>query len=195
MPSRGGEKLGESDRQPPEWVRSLTAALDHIRAQPAGPTTTPKEAAVLVLLTDGPNGVEVLLTKRAPDLRSYPCQVTFPGGKKDPSDADATATSLREAQEEVGLDPSSVQILGSLSTFVDPTKTSTVTPVLAWSARPLFPGPVSTAEVAEVLHVAIRDPAATRSINLGEMTAKILDAVVALLSGPMIEGPNDIRAD
>lgn len=182
-----------SDTETPEWVRALSAALSRLHSQPAEQTATPREAAVLVLLTDGPNGIQVLLTERASDLRSYPGQVTFPGGTKDPTDADPTATALREAQEEVGLDRASVKVLGSLSRFVDPKKISTVTPVLAWSARPKFTGPVSAAEVAKVLQVAIRDLPSARgegqastapAINLGQMTAKILDAVVALLKRP-----------
>jgi len=186
----------------PDWVRALTAALGGIQSQAAQPATTPNEAAVLVLLTDGPDGVEVLLTERASRLSSYPGLVTFPGGRKDPGDADPVATALREAREEVGLDPASVEILGSLSTFVDPKKTSTVTPVLAWSARPSFPGPVSKDEVAEVLRVAIRDlgrtSSKTPSINLGEMTAKILDVVVALLKSPKVDNVNqhnDVHTD
>jgi 8-oxo-dGTP pyrophosphatase MutT (NUDIX family) len=105
-----------SDHDPPQWARSLSAALDRVHSQPAKPSATAREAAVLVPLTDGPDGVQVLLTERASGLRSYPGQVTFPGGAKDPTDADPTATALREAREEVGLDPASVHILGSLPT-------------------------------------------------------------------------------
>jgi 8-oxo-dGTP pyrophosphatase MutT (NUDIX family) len=182
-----------SDQGPPERVRSLSAALDRVRSQPGKQSATPREAAVLVLLIYGPDGVQVLLTERASGLRSYPGRVSFPGGAKDPADADPTATALREAHEEIGLDRASVKVLGSLSRFVDPEKISTVTPVLAWSARPKFTGPVSAAEVAKVLQVAIRDLPSARgegqastapAINLGQMTAKILDAVVALLKRP-----------
>ncbi len=184
-------ELGEQ----PEWVRSLSAALKSLRFQPGKRGSTPKESAVLILLSEGPDGVQVLLTTRALSLRSYPGQVTFPGGKKDSTDADPTATALREAREEVGLDPSSVRILGSLPTTVDPTGKSTVTPVLAWSASPDFPGPVNPKEVAEVHQVAIRELcAATASApvseelaaladKLGKMTASILKEIVGLLNG------------
>jgi 8-oxo-dGTP pyrophosphatase MutT (NUDIX family) len=199
-----------NDREPPEWVRSLLAAMGHLQPQSGPPSEqmgTPREAAVLVLLIDGPDGVQVLLTERASGLRSYPGQVTFPGGAKDPTDADPTATALREAREEVGLNAASVHILGSLPTTVDPKRKSTVTPVLAWSARPDFPGPVSAKEVAKVHRVAIRDlstshgtaqpsgASASLASQLGTMTAEIIDTVVALLDAPTAKDPNDIHSN
>lgn len=198
--------LNESrDRHPPEWVRSLSTALERVRSQPGRRAATPQEAAVLVLLTDGPDGVQVLLTKRALDLRHYPGEWVFPGGKKESTDADATATALREAREEVGLDGASVHILGSLPTTVDPDGKSTVTPVLAWSACSDLPGPVNSKEVAEVGRVAIRDVSAPRRAaprskelaslvsKLGSMTIEIIDAVVALLDAPTAKDSNDIH--
>lgn len=199
-----------SDHEPPEWARSLSAAVGHLQSQSGPPpqqTGTPRAAAVLVLLTDGPNGVQVLLTERASGLRSYPGQVTFPGGAKDPTDVDPTATALREAREEVGLNPARVHILGSLPTTVDPKGKSTVTPVLAWSACSDLPGPVNPKEVAKVHRVAIRDLSASRSTaqpskesaalvrQLGTMTAEIIDAVVALLDAPTAKDPNEIQSE
>lgn len=181
------------DHNPPEWVRSLSAALERAGSQPGKRGTTPRESAVLVLLTDGPDGVHVLLTERALELRAYPGQVTFPGGKKDPTDADLTATALRETREEVGLDPGSVHILGSLPTTVDPTGKTTVTPVLAWSASPDFPEPVNSKEVAKIHRVAIRGLPASLASQLGTMTAEILETVTALLKSPTAKGPNDIH--
>ncbi len=159
-----------------------------------------RKAAVLVLLTEGPQGVQALLTERAHNLRKYPGQMVFPGGKNEETDADLTDTALRESREEVGLDRTSVDILGSLSPFIDPEKTSTVTPVLAWSACPKFPGTVNAAEVAAIHQLPIRDlPAAGASeqppaesaeviSKLGTMTADILDAVAALLKSLKVKG-------
>jgi 8-oxo-dGTP pyrophosphatase MutT (NUDIX family) len=96
------------DHEPPKWVRSLSAAMAHHYSQSAPPpqqTVTPRAAAVLVLLTDGPDGVQVLLTERASGLRTYPGRLSFPGGSRDPADADPAGTALREAHEEIGLNP------------------------------------------------------------------------------------------
>ncbi|GAA0821854.1 CoA pyrophosphatase [Colwellia sp. D2M02] len=76
-----------------------------------------KSAAVLITLIEGEHthdGLQVLLTKRASHLKHHPSQVSFPGGKVEPSDANPTATALREAQEEIGLLASAVNILGTL---------------------------------------------------------------------------------
>ena len=82
-----------------------------------------RPAAVLVALVDRPEGLSVLLTKRSSGLRHHPGQIAFPGGKVDPTDADVTAAALREAQEEVGLDPARVTVLGlSLIHISEPTR-------------------------------------------------------------------------
>ncbi len=202
------------DQELPEWARSLSLAAVSPYPQSGPPPkepVAPRTAAVLVLLTDGPSGVQVLLTERAAGLRSYPGRLSFPGGSRDPADADPAGTALREAHEEIGLDPASVHILGSLPTFRDPQGKFIVTPVLAWSACPDFTGPVSPDEVAKVHQVAIRDLSAahgagqlaTRSSDgstvqvsqLGEMTAAIVDAVAALLSTPKPNDSNNIHSE
>jgi 8-oxo-dGTP pyrophosphatase MutT (NUDIX family) len=108
-------------------------------------------AAVLVVLGDLASGPSVLLLERASTLRSHAGQVAFPGGMRDPGDTDEVATALREATEEVGLDPASVDVLGPLPEMYLGVTGFAVTPVLAfWRA----PHPVTVVDPAEVALVA-----------------------------------------
>ena len=75
-----------------------------------------RDAGVLMLIEETVQGPFVYLTKRASHLKRHPGQIAFPGGKTDPSDQDQTQTALREAEEEIGLPQSYVEILGHLST-------------------------------------------------------------------------------
>lgn len=73
-----------------------------------------RPAAVLIALAERPGGWQVLLTKRASTLKHHPGQIAFPGGKVDATDASPEAAALREAHEEVGLDPAQVTVLGAM---------------------------------------------------------------------------------
>ena len=72
------------------------------------------QAAVLVPIVDHTDGLTVLLTQRGAFLKDHPGQISFPGGRSEETDDDSTATALRESEEEIGLDPNQVQILGNL---------------------------------------------------------------------------------
>lgn len=80
-----------------------------------------RRAAVLVPIVDRPEGATVLLTRRSAQLRDHSGQIAFPGGKIDPSDADAVATALREAEEEIGLSRRFVRPLGYLDPYLSST--------------------------------------------------------------------------
>ncbi len=77
-----------------------------------------KDAAVLIGLREFGNGTHVILTQRTAHLASHAGQVAFPGGKIDPEDASVEAAALREAQEEIGLDPSHVDVIGRLPDYL-----------------------------------------------------------------------------
>ncbi|MFE7871811.1 NUDIX hydrolase [Micromonospora humida] len=144
------------NRRPPPWFDPLLGRLGTARAEDFTRLTTPeqggRESAVLVLLGEEPGvGPDVLVLQRAATLRNHAGQPAFPGGAADPGDADARATALREANEEVDLDPASVTVLAELPRLWIPVSDFVVTPVLAWWHSP---HPVHPREPAEVAHVA-----------------------------------------
>ncbi|MBM7079213.1 MULTISPECIES: NUDIX hydrolase [Micromonospora] len=144
------------NRRPPSWFDPLLGRLGTARAEDFTRLTTPeqggRESAVLVLLGEEPGvGPDVLVLQRAATLRNHAGQPAFPGGAADPGDADARATALREANEEVDLDPASVTVLAELPRLWIPVSEFVVTPVLAWWHSP---HPVHPREPAEVAHVA-----------------------------------------
>jgi 8-oxo-dGTP pyrophosphatase MutT (NUDIX family) len=112
---------------------------------------------VLIAFAEGPKGPSVLLIERAADLRKHAGQVAFPGGTLDPTDASLNAAALREAEEEVGLDPATVRIVAELPAIFIPVSGFVVTPVLAWWETPHEVGPVDAAEVAKVALVPIAE--------------------------------------
>jgi 8-oxo-dGTP pyrophosphatase MutT (NUDIX family) len=89
-----------------------------------------RDAAVLVPLVAHDSGLTALLTLRTPHLAVHAGQVAFPGGKIDPSDKGPAAAALREASEEIGLDPTSVAVVGYLDRYLTGTGYR-ITPVVA----------------------------------------------------------------
>ncbi|KAG6554776.1 hypothetical protein Mapa_003795 [Marchantia paleacea] len=90
------------------------ASLNDLKVFP-----TKKRAAVLVCLHQSPEGeLRVILTKRACTLSSHSGEVALPGGKRDEGDVDDSATALREAHEEIGLEPSHVRVVANLEPFL-----------------------------------------------------------------------------
>ena len=116
-------------------------------------------AAVLVPLIERPEGLSVLLTLRTLHLRRHAGQIAFPGGRADPGET-PWETALREAQEEVGLDPGLVQLAGLSEPFW--TRTGyVITPVVGFVSPDLriAPNPDEVAEVFEVPFAFLMDAA------------------------------------
>lgn len=110
-----------------------------------------RAAAVLVPLVDRADGVSVLLTRRTDGLRTHAGQIAFPGGGIEAGDADPAAAALREAEEEIGLAPDRITVLGYLGAYL--TRTGfRIIPVVA-RVEPPFALRLNEAEVAEAFEV------------------------------------------
>ncbi len=142
-------------RLTPEALRQRFGRASAWQAEIAGDTElhaarlTP--ASVLVPLVQRPDGLKVLLTRRTEHLRDHAGQISFPGGRAEQHDSDAAATALREAEEEIGLPRSAVDIIGELPHYITITRFR-VTPVVALVHPPftLHPDGFEVAEAFEV---------------------------------------------
>lgn len=134
------------------WPR-FHEALAQVDDEARRPPPDARIGAVLVLLEDTPDGPRVVLTRRRRDMRSHPGQISFPGGRVDPGETLEEA-ALREAEEEVGLDAGSVDVVGVGPTFYIPPSRFWVVPVAArWIApHELRPNPW---EVDTILRVPL----------------------------------------
>jgi len=130
---------------PPEWMPEIAIERRFTEREPT-------HASVLVPLVQR-DEVTVLLTQRTDHLTDHPGQISFPGGRAEPHDADAIATALREAEEEVGLHARHIEVLGSLPTYTTGTG-FIVTPVVAL-IQPPFSVDADPFEVAEIFEVPL----------------------------------------
>lgn len=121
------------------------------------PANGGRPSAVLILMGDQAGQPDVLVLERAATMRTHAGQPAFPGGAADPGDADAAATALREAHEEVGVEPASVTVVAQLPRLWIPISDFVVTPVLAWWHRPHPVHPRDTAEVARVARLPVAE--------------------------------------
>lgn len=132
---------------PPVWQPEFTGdGLRHLEAPW-------RDASVLMPIVTRGEEPTVLLTQRTANLSRHAGQIAFPGGRADPEDASPVATALREAQEEVGLGPAGVEVIGTLPIY----RTGTgyqVTPVVAL-VRPDFTLKLQPFEVAEAFEVPL----------------------------------------
>lgn len=150
----------------PLWLRRAKAPGDAVVRDAAvlmlfGRGGTPRTDAGLAALphleAKGVADVDIVLLQRASTLRLHPGQVAFPGGGRDPEDDSMVAAALREAEEEAGIVPASVDVLGELEPLYIPVSKFQVTPVVGYWAVPGVVTVMDEAESYSVYRVAIAD--------------------------------------
>ncbi len=144
-------------KMPSSWMFD---GMDHSRA---------RRAAVLILFgrlddidataapTTAPADLDLLFVERAATLRNHAGEIAFPGGAIDDTDSTSMAAALREAEEETGLDPEGVEVLGQLPPAELPITNFVVTPVLAWWSLPSEVFAVDHGESASVFRAPVAD--------------------------------------
>ncbi|MES2756871.1 MAG: CoA pyrophosphatase [Pseudomonadota bacterium] len=153
--SIGGEAPVEPGRLTADWLRRHFAAPPEWQPEALDESVVQRPAmipaAVLIPLVARAGGLTMLLTQRTDHLSSHAGQISFPGGRAEEYDASPAATALREAQEEIGIDASHVEIIGQLPVYLTGTGYH-VTPVVALLMPPfdLMPDPHEVAEIFEV---------------------------------------------
>jgi 8-oxo-dGTP pyrophosphatase MutT (NUDIX family) len=167
----------QAERPVPDWLRDLAAGLAQVTVPPVlrPPDGQGRRSAVLVLFGHGaqePDGTvlagpdrqpvggddpDLLLIQRRPGLRRHGGQPAFPGGAIDPGDDGPVQAALREAAEEVGLDPAGVDVIGTAPELYISRSGFRVVPVIGWWRRPTAIRPADPDEVAAVARVHIRE--------------------------------------
>lgn len=180
---------------------------------PVPPPEAPRRSAVLIVLHDGDDGPEVLMTRRSMALRHHRGEISFPGGRVDPGETDVD-TAQREAWEEVRLDPRDVTVHGRLAPLSTVVSQSFIVPLVATVER----RPQLVAEPAEVDRILwvpvaeLLDPTIYREERWGEppvehrvhffelvdetvwgATARMLTQLFSLAIG--VQPPGDTRLD
>jgi 8-oxo-dGTP pyrophosphatase MutT (NUDIX family) len=181
-PRRGGRQLiprppGLRPGGPPPWtdlaavdrhftlddIRERLAVLPPPRASELH-TPASRAAAVLVTLFEEGGEARLILTKRPETMPSHRGEIAFPGGKRDPGDASLVAAALREASEEIGLPPESVEVAGELDSLSTVASQFTIAPIIGLLAAPpvLRPDPREVEAAFAVRISELLDPEAYR---------------------------------
>lgn len=157
------------------------------------PGVTPRESAVLLLLFPDADELWLPLTVRSSRLTTHRGEVSLPGGGVDPDDPTPHHTALREAEEEIGVDPAMVEVIGTLSSFYIPPSNNRLTPVVGLS-REMPTLRADPEEVEAVFSVPLRqllDPATVR-VELWERRGIKMHVPFFLLEGHKVWGATAI---
>jgi 8-oxo-dGTP pyrophosphatase MutT (NUDIX family) len=146
-------------------LRQRLLPIDHLSEQVdlvEGSFPDARKAAVLLPLFEQDGQLFLAFIRRSTTLRSHSGEIAFPGGGIDPADTSMVMTALREAQEEIGLDPAHVDVLGLLSPVFTVVSNFLITPVVAFLPQGLGELHLQASEVHEVLLLPVQglaDPA------------------------------------
>lgn len=160
----GAIEPGPAGLPRPDWLDRIPELLPtvepHWFSRFLPPDEGGRESAVLMLFGPPPagstaEGEHVVLIERSHTMRTQPAQIAFPGGARDPEDADAVATALREANEETGVDPAGVDVVEILPSLYLPPAEFVVAPVIGWWSAPSPIAVRDPAEVHDVLSVPL----------------------------------------
>lgn len=155
MAALSREQPGGLNRPLLERLRDAVRAGEAPAADPGGR----RPASVLLLFDPSSARLPLLFMLRSSDLRHHAGQIAFPGGGREAGDDDVIATALREAHEEVGIDPANIDVIGVLPAFDTAVSNRWLTPVVAlqrdaWAMRP---DPIEVAELFRVDLAALLD--------------------------------------
>ena len=146
-----------------------------------------RRSAVLIHVAGtGLDDARVVLEERGHALRSQPGQFSLPGGGRDPGDRDDVHTALREAQEETGLDPADVQVLGAFAPIPMPWRIQRVTPVLSWSPSVPLLGVQDPIEVERLVWAPL-----TGAGSLTDPAHRLRGTLGGMGVGPVFALPDD----
>jgi 8-oxo-dGTP pyrophosphatase MutT (NUDIX family) len=125
-------------------------------------------AAVLVPLFERDGELHAVFTRRPAHLRLHAGQISFPGGRREPDDADLTHTALREAHEEIGLDPATVLLVGALTPAPVVVSDFAIYPLVGLIPAPRAPWRPAADEVDAVIELSLQKLAATHRLQVIE---------------------------
>lgn len=139
-------------------IRSFDVAGARARIQGSRPPGGGRPAAVLILLSRRPgDDYEIVFVEKHADLRNHAGQIAFPGGTMEPGEGDPVTAALREAEEEAGIAPSTVEVLGALPKAHIWRSGFDVTSVIGWWREPRPLAPADPVEIQAVHSLAVAD--------------------------------------